>query len=188
MPKNCCPNCGSKNLIKNKQRTYDCGQCGAPLLHTWPYFESSIFVVPAILNLPNHVFPTNWAAGISVLLCGIGVVLFFKYRDFYINKGEVNIAIDVANDELTQLKKYQQGTIGVLDLLENLKWVRSEVGIGDELSPLIAEHFNRIGGLSCEEQTQRFMALKPGLDLPSLIQQLTVRLQERLQRYKSYQH
>ncbi|QEY15106.1 hypothetical protein D0C16_03455 [Cellvibrio sp. KY-GH-1] len=186
MAKNCCPKCGSKNLIKNTQRTYDCGTCGAPLLHTWPYFESSVFLVPVFLNLPNQFLPSYWAMGVSLLLGTLGVVLFFKYRDFHIDIGKVNIAIDVAKDELSLIEKYKAGSLGVLDLFQRLDWAKKQLVWVTALSPLFAEHFNRVGGFDVNEQLARFQALKTDVDLSLTINQLVDMLQARVQRYQSY--
>lgn len=186
MAKNCCPKCGSKKLIKNTQRTYDCSECGAPLLHTWPYFESSVFIVPVFLNLPSQFFPSYWSIVVSVLLGIIGIVLFFRYRDFYIHIAEVNIAIDVAQDDLRLIEKYHAGSLGVLDLFQRLDWAKKQLGWDATLAPLLAEHFNRVGGFDAKEQLERFQALIPDVDLRLTINQLVDVLRTRVQRYQSY--
>lgn len=181
-----CPCCGSRNLKKLQGEQFTCLDCNAPLRFTWSAAHGVGIVLP--MTLPNLMqqFSDPIRYGIPAVLLVVLLILYFRFRRFHLDEFGIAEAISAAQEELRYIDKFIAGKIGVIDFIGQVDELKATYVQEPTIRSLIQDHFNRVGGLSAEEQASGFAAIHPYVDLNNIAHQQQQETSNRIARLNAY--
>ncbi|WP_331346793.1 hypothetical protein [Cellvibrio sp. UBA7661] len=181
-----CPCCGSRNLKKLQGEQFTCVDCKAPLRFTWSAAHIIGIFLPVFLPNLLKSFPDTVQYGVPAVLLVVLLILYYRYRRFYVDDIGVAEAINARNSDLTHINRFVAGKIGAIDFVSNIDALKSTYAKEPAIQTLIQDHFNRVGGLSLSDQAAGFSAVYPSVDLMSIAAEQQKAANDEIARLKTY--
>lgn len=188
-----CPFCNQKLLINSSTKALDCVHCKVPLSVSIPYDQSLIAniinysVVIATVTILLHDFDSKLE---FMLLLAVGVYallsVFFERKLLEINQSYIQGEIGRLGASIRPYKKFLKGDLGILDLLIEDPQLKRITGLDGFLSHLLKIHYEKIGGLTYEEQLHGVMQIRPNLDIQKLLLSEIKRMEAEIDDLKKY--
>lgn len=181
-----CPCCGSRNLKKLEGEQFTCLDCKAPVRFTWGAAHGIGLVLP--MTLPNVMqqFSDPIRYGIPAVLLVVLLILYFRFRRFHLDTIGVNEAINSAQDDLRKIEKFLASKTGVVDFIAQIDSLKNTYGKTPAIQKLIIDSFNRVGGISMEEQEDAVARSFPGMDFKKIAVEQVEEAKARIAQLNAY--
>jgi hypothetical protein len=171
-----CPFCNQKLLINSSTKALSCVHCKVPLTVSVTDDQNLITniinysVVIATATILLHDFDSRLE---FILLLAVGIYallsVFFERKLLEINQSYIQGEIGRLEASIRPYKKFLNGDLGILDLLIEDSQLKRITGLDGFLSSLLKIHYEKIGGLTYEEQLQGIIQTRPNLDMKKLL-------------------
>lgn len=181
-----CPCCRSRNLKKVQGEQFICLDCEAPLRFTWNWLHWASIVAYILLSNYLDEIPATICFSILAVVLVVLLFLYFRLRQFHLDEFKLDEELTAARNELYQIDRFIGGKIGVIDFINEVDELKTTYAKEPEVRLLIQNHFNRVGGLSIEEQAKGFADIHPYVDLHNIALQQQQETHERIARLSAY--
>ena len=182
-----CPCCGSRNLKKLQGEQFTCLDCNAPLRFTWGAGHGIGIVLPMILPNVMQQFSEPIRYGVPAVLLVVLLIFYFRFRRFHLDAIGINEAINTAQDDLRQIDKFLAGKTGVVDFIAQIGSLKNTYGKAPSIQKLIIDSFNRVGGISVDEQADAVARTFPDIDFKKIAGEQAEEATARIAQLNAYQ-
>ncbi|WP_331352276.1 hypothetical protein [Cellvibrio sp. UBA7671] len=181
-----CPCCRSRNLKKIQGEQFTCLDCAAPLRFTWNWLHWASIIAYILLSNYLDEVPVTIRFSILAVVLVVLLILYFRLRQFHLDEFKLDEELTAAKSELYQIDRFVGGKIGVIDFINEVDELKKTYAKEPAVRSLVQNHFNRVGGLSIEEQALSFTSIHPYVDLKKIALQQQHETRKRIERLNAY--